>query len=259
MHRMLLTLFLTALGLIGVSESLRAEGVGGVYTLPSPSGALTLTLQEAAGGAVGGTLVGYDGTTYRVEGVQSVDEDGESSVDGTLSHPQGQGRFTLTIDEDDDVMVTIVPLDAFGNPDHASTVVYAAIRGAGQGAPSSPAPSSPAQQADGDHDPRLVGVWAYQDIMSGQGITVASQLVMQFHPDGTLVQGDGRTMASGAWFGMDSSQGGAVEQGQWRTDGGILYAAMAGSPWVALAQYQVSGTSLLLVYGDGSRQLWHRQ
>jgi len=90
-------------------------------------------------------------------------------------------------------------------------------------------------------------------------MSVATQLVMQFHPDGTVVQGDARTMASGAGFGLDSGAAGAVEQGRWRTQGGVLYASTAGSPWVALAQYQVSDTSLLLVYGDGSRQLWHRQ
>jgi hypothetical protein len=94
--------------------------------------------------------------------------------------------------------------------------------------------------------------------MSSGGLSVASQLVMQFQPNGVFLQGDARTLFSGPGVGLDSGVGNTVERGYWRASSGQLSAGVDGVNFVPLARYQTNGQSLLLRYHDNSTQLWTR-
>lgn len=121
-------------------------------------------------------------------------------------------------------------------------------------------PASPAPEAmpEGNRDPALIGAWSYQDVMTGGGMSVATILHMQVGADGRYSYGNARTMASGADFGGDTGTGGA-DTGAWRTENNVIFVHPDGTAqWVPYARYEVSGNRLLLVFNDGTRQLWHR-
>ena len=118
--------------------------------------------------------------------------------------------------------------------------------------------TAPETAPEGNRDPALIGAWSYQDVMTGGGMSVATILHMQVSADGRYSYGNARTMASGADFGGDTGTGGA-DTGVWRTENNVIFVQPDGATqWMPYARYEVSGNRLLLVFNDGSRQLWHR-
>jgi hypothetical protein len=138
--------------------------------------------------------------------------------------------------------------------------VFYAQRGSEDVAIDSPAGATPRPPAGGGlRDRRLVGVWAAQVIMNTPGGDMATQLLMEIRGDGTLVDLGSRSIGGTADVNIDTGMSGGGETMAWRTNGDILEVSSAGSQWVQLARFEVSGNQLFLVYYDGDRKLWHRQ
>ena len=85
----------------------------------------------------------------------------------------------------------------------------------------------------------------------------ASQWKMLVNADGTYLYGDGRVVGGGPGIGGDTGGGGDVTRGQWRTQNGVIY-TNEGYGWQPYAGYYVEGASLMLKFGDGSKQVWKR-
>jgi hypothetical protein len=88
---------------------------------------------------------------------------------------------------------------------------------------------------------------------------MATQLFLELRADGLLIDHGARSMGGFPDASLDTGLGGGGETAAWRTQGNVLHVSYAGSPWVPLAQFEVSGNRLLLVYYDGDQKLWYRQ
>ena len=154
----------------------------------------------------------------------------------------------------DQLTFTLFVPDAYGQVQRTPTYFQR-----GEAAQPGPTPGA-ANEPNVERDPGLVGVWSHQEVMSGGGVSVATQLLLRINADGTYVSGDARTVGGGANWSGDTGRSGAVSTGTWRTQGGIVYVKDGGvSPWTPYARYTVQGSSLLFTFGDGSTQLWQRQ
>ena len=219
----------------------------GTYRVPTQWGDMTLTLRQN-NHEIQGQLLGYDGNLYRVEGT-SDDEFAEGLVYG----PAGNSEFELYFDSDDGTWY--LDLEPEGSFQSSEFVAHKLSTPDAAGATVEPDATAETQAM---RDTRLVGTWAYQEIMTGGGHSVATRMVMRFLPNGLFVQGDATSAASGAEYGLSSGAGIGTQTGYWRASGGQLQASMDGITYVPLAAYEISGTSLLLRYYDGTQQLWSR-
>lgn len=122
-----------------------------------------------------------------------------------------------------------------------------------------PGPQSAPETPATDRDPRLVGLWARQEMMSGSQGSIVTQIFLQISPDGAFVEQMGGTLGGGSDWSMQIGDSGAGERGEWRTAGGVLMLRLPESGWVPLARYVFEPDRLLLIYGDQSQHLWFRQ
>ncbi|HUF10849.1 MAG TPA: hypothetical protein VMO47_16135 [Rhodothermales bacterium] len=249
-----------------LSCAMRAQDFSGTYTVASPQGVLRLTLDQTADD-VAGILILPGNFEYRAEGTVVVDdEDGEVSVEGSLSSPHGRGDFTLDgPDEDGDYYLLITPYDASGIPVLAQAATYLVKRAEADAPPAGnyaesgdiatgqPAPEGVVR------DSRLVGVWATQVIMNTPSGGMATQILMEIRADGTLIDLGSRSVGGAPGIGIDTGFEAGGETASWRTQGNVLLVSQHGSPWVQLAQFEVADDRLLLNYHDGDRKLWYRQ
>ena len=259
-----------------------AVGIAAMGGFPGPRSPLPLALAtaQAAEGSFSGTFTGQVGNTQAVVDLDRDDDEiygeiladgylylliatkvGQGMAQGEVYDPQTDSTMPAEITQQGDQLS--ITLMANGQP-----VAFQFTRGTtapSTAAPSTAAPSgaaSPEPAAavpEGGRDGALVGVWSYQDVMTGGGMSVATVLYMQVGADGRYRYGDARTMASGADFGGDTGTGGATT-GAWRTENNVIYVQQDGAAqWTPYARYEVSGNRLLLMFNDGSRQLWYRQ
>lgn len=176
---------------------------------------------------------------------------GQGQAQGELYDPQTNVTMPAEMTQQGDQLN--LRLVANGQP-----VALQFNRGDAPDTVASPDSTEPEAVPGGDRDPALIGAWSYQDVMTGGGMSVATILHMQVGADGRYSYGNARTMASGADFGGDTGTGGA-DTGAWRTENNVIFVQPDGTAqWVPYARYEVSGNRLLLVFNDGSRQLWHR-
>lgn len=249
-----------------------AQDLTGTFSVETPNGEIRLALQPGDGDEVTGILVQPDGRSFEASGAVEVDdEDGEASVEGTLSDGQARGEFSLDgPDEDGEYYLMITPYDASGTAQLPQSVSYIVERVNSVADLGSEAfKPSPMVSRDGDHvatdnaapglDPRLVGLWATQVIMNTPGGSIATQVQMEIRADGTIIDLGSRSMGGIPGFDIDTGKTGAGEMANWTTQGNVLLMSQNGSPWVPLAQFEVAADRLLLAYFDGDRKLWYRQ
>jgi len=233
------------------------------------AGELVLALQVEEGRYVG-RLTTDGRTIFEVEGTRYEDEDGEVGVEGEVLGG-GVADFELGWDpEDASYSLFLTPYQG-GVPRmdlaalsllervSAEAEIAAFVDQATPSAPSSasaPGPAPPASTAEGV-DPRLVGVWATQVMMSTPGGTVATRISMELQADGTMIDLGSRAMGSFPGTGLDD-RGPTGDRGRWRVEDGVLLVSYQGSQWVPMARYTLRGASLMLTFGDGSTQLWER-
>ncbi|GIV60121.1 MAG: hypothetical protein KatS3mg043_1210 [Rhodothermaceae bacterium] len=110
------------------ADASRAQDLSGRYTVPTSRGAITLSLQRAASGQYTGTLVGDDGITFQVEG--RVDE---GELIGYLLMQGSRRAMIEAFAEGQQLYVTLIPLDAGGQPAYAAAqeTVYQKEAGGG--------------------------------------------------------------------------------------------------------------------------------
>ena len=216
----------------------------GTYTGALNGVATTLTIQQQ-----GATLQGHaDASGYRYTLSGSVDG---PTGRGRLDDPNTGGGVDVELSMQGD-QLTLTIFDVYGQR-------IPAYFQRGAAAQSGPAPDA-ADEANVERDPRLVGLWSHQEVMSGGGISVATQLLLRIDANGRYVSGDARTLGGGANWSGDTGRSGDVSTGTWRTQGGVVYVKDGGvGQWVPYARYTLQGSSLMFTFGDGSTQLWRRQ
>lgn len=106
-------------------------------------------------------------------------------------------------------------------------------------------------------DQRIVGNWLYTDSYSSGEFSFASQYRMIVNSDGTYLYGDGKVAGGGAGVSGTSGGGSGMSPGKWKTENGIIY-INEGYGWQAYAKYYVESASMMLTFGDGSKQVWKR-
>jgi hypothetical protein len=126
--------------------------------------------------------------------------------------------------------------------------------------PAPPPSPGPAVQT-GAGDPRLVGTWTGQSMISSGDASMASEQVLIFRADGSYAYGQGRAVAGGSGWSFDGGAGGATEQGRWRTEDGILYLAGPNGQWQRIGRYGMTddGQTMRIIYDGGGRKLWSRR
>lgn len=187
---------------------------------------------------------------------------------GTLSDPQTGGTMNVELSmQGDQLSLTLLVQDPnTGQMTRMPTLFQRSGAGPGGSAIGGPAqvgqaPDPGGAASDGfERDPYLVGSWSYTESMTSGDASMVTQMFLQVNPDGTYATGNGRAVGGGAGWSGDTGYGGDVVRGKWRTQDRIIYIQEAGSPqWVPYARYYVEGTRMMFTFGDGSRQVWHRQ
>ena len=117
----------------------------------------------------------------------------------------------------------------------------------------------PATSASDDRDPRLVGSYSRQEMISTPEGGITTQMFLEIRADGTFSELLGDTVAGGAYLSGQVGDGTGAETAEWTTSGGVLLVRpVGGAQWVPLARYVLEPGVLMLVYDDGSRHLWYR-
>jgi len=108
----------------------------------------------------------------------------------------------------------------------------------------------------GSRDPAMVGNWR-RTTSVGIG---TFDTYCTLSGDGTFRYGGGQGVVGGVGdFGGVEVGPGSVAQGEWKTEGGVLYARAPGGSWGAVGRYSVSGSAMVLYpAGGGEKQLWER-
>lgn len=223
----------------------------GTYSGNIMGTATTIQLQ-VQGGQLNG-IVDASGYRYNMQGTAS----GNQSQ-GKLQDPQTQGYFNYTATLNGNQLNLTMD-----NPTNGQSQQFAFTRGNNAGgAMSNPGNSNNANAATGGNqsaggDNRIVGAWTYTDSYTSGEYSFATQWKLIVNPDGSYIYGDGRVVGGGPGITGDSGSGGDVTRGQWKTENGIIY-INTGAGWQAYARYTTNGQSLLMQFGDGSKQLWKR-
>jgi hypothetical protein len=239
----------------------------GTYAIASAGGVVTLWLHTLPSGEVRGWLQGAD-ARFDLEGALVTDDDGDLSVEGTLSGSGLRTDFVLYREEGDAYGLLLVPYDRTGTPRSDQATVHQAARIASEGATAAEAGLPPVQDAPPPgaappgvaRDSRLVGTWSSQVIMNSAAGSIATELWMQIRPDGVMLDLGSRGMGDVGGGILDTGLQTGGDQALWRTEGALLFVSLNGSAWVPFARFEVSGPRLLLTYlHDGSRQIWSRR
>jgi hypothetical protein len=119
-----------------------------------------------------------------------------------------------------------------------------------------PSPGPPVQTAG---DPRLVGTWVSQSMISSGDASMASEQFLVFHADGTYVYGTGRAVAGGSSWSYEGG-GGATERGRWRTENGIYYISTQDGEWKRVGKYGMTedGRTMMITNDRGGKKIWNR-
>ena len=243
----------------------------GTYRVAFAGQTLALVLRTGDGGQVRGRLTGLS-VAFELEGVREVDDEGEVSVEGVMAGGGAAGLVSLFPDEDGDFGLLVTPLGPDGAPASEQAAMYYATWESPATAALDEGLAGTAAWDGGAGDGRsgsvpgalaghpLVGRWATQVVMSSEVGSVATEMSMEFRPDGTLVDLGSRSIGGIPGVGGDTGFEPGGDQGLWRTEGDVIVVSYGGSPWVPFARFRVDGTRLGLTYlQDGSVQVWHRQ
>lgn len=219
----------------------------GNYTGNVMGTAATLQMQ-AQGGQLSG-IVDVSGYRYQLQGNIS----GNQS-EGKLVDPQTQGYFNCTANLNGDQLTLVLQ-----NPANGQSQQVLFQRGGAGNATAMPGSNSGnpggSQQVAGDS--RIVGAWTYTDSYTSGEYSFATQWKLIVNPDGSYIYGDGRVVGGGPGISGDSGSGGDVTRGKWKTENSIIHINTGGG-WQPYARYTTDGQSLLMQFGDGSKQLWKR-
>lgn len=106
-------------------------------------------------------------------------------------------------------------------------------------------------------DQRIVGNWLYSDSYTSGEHSFASQYRLIVNGDGTYLYGDGQVAGGGPGVSGSTGGGAGMTPGKWKTENGIIHID-EGAGWQPFAKYYVEGASMMLTFGDGSKQVWQK-
>lgn len=257
---------------IAAGCGVEAQTMSGTYAVATPNGTVTMSVTVSSSGEAVGWLRDSSGNVWEMEGAESVDEEGDLTVEGVLLGLT-DAEFTLFGEDDGTFGLVLVSYDETGMPH--DPMVHVATRTSelpasspdSDDAAQAPSPGGQTEHSTGrpppsevSRDPRFVGTWSTQVVMNSSVGSVAVQMLMAFTPEGILRDLGSRGMGGVGDGSVDTGLGLGGEEALWRTQGDLLFVSLAGSQWVPLARYGFSDGRLLLVYvQDGSRQIWSRQ
>ncbi len=248
MLRLLAAGFLSCLSIAHAQAP--ADDLTGTYAIQTPRGPMVVRI-EVSGGRLAGTL--------DVPGTSTIALRGQALgryARGTMSSGSETGEFEALADGETlnlrlSTTTESVPLRLQRvNPSSAA-------------APPAPAPApgrGPAVQT-GAGDPRLVGTWVGQTMISSGDASMTSEQFLVFGADGSYAYGQGRAVAGGSGWSHDFGTGGAMERGRWRAEDGILYLSDQGGQWKRIGRYGMTedGQTMRITYDAGGRKLWSRR
>ena len=232
------------------AAQLPPDDLTGTYAVQTPRGVMVVRI-EVIGGRLAGTL--------DVPGTNTIALHGQALgryARGTISSGVETGEFEALVEGDTlnlrlKTAAEAVPIRLQRiNPGTAATPPGPA-----------PAPSPGSAVQTGAGDPRLVGTWAGQTMISSGDASMTSEQLLVFHADGSYVYGQGRAVAGGSGWSYDGGAGGGTERGRWRAEDGILYLAGQGGQWKRIGRYGMTddGQTMRITYDAGGRKLWSRR
>lgn len=227
---------------------LSAQGISGEYFTTTANGEVVLTLTSAGQSQYSGLMIDDNGDHFALNG-----EAADAGVFGTITVREGAVLYFAVQPEGQGVTFFLIPSDIFGQPDSDNATSFAMQR---RGATAAKPPVT-AAKVEGQRDQRLVGNWLRSESYTSGEYSFASQWRLILQADGTYLYGDTKVAGGGPGTSAVSGDGGYT-RGQWKTENGVIYINENGSGWQAYAGYYVEGNSLLLKFGDGSKQVWSR-
>lgn len=100
----------------------------GTYTIAVAGAPMTLVIETLPTGAARGFLRASDSIRFELTGTFDVDDEGDATVEGTLTGPTGRGDFTLMQDDEGDYQLLLIPYDGAGRPRTDQATIYAVAR-----------------------------------------------------------------------------------------------------------------------------------
>lgn len=238
--RLVILLFGLALGTLA-----DAAGLAGTYVLDGPGGQLVVRFEQ-----VGSTLHG----SLETEGRNVVDFAGMASgtkAHGAATSKDGSGTFEASVDGD---TLNLVLAQPAGPGQKAATLPLQLRREAAPGSGSKPL-------TDLGGDPRLVGDWVSEDVITSGTASMATEEYLAFRADGAYAYGKGRSVASGADWSYDGGVDKGMERGRWRAKDSVLFLVAPTGQWTRVGRYGMTddGRALRITYDRGGRKLWTRR
>jgi hypothetical protein len=227
-----------------------ADELPGTYAVQTPRGVMVVRI-EVSGGRLAGTL--------DVPGTRTIALRGQALgryARGTMSSGGESGEFEALVQGETlnlrlSTTAQSVPLQLQRvNPSTAAVPPGPA-----------PAPGPGAAVQTGAGDPRLVGTWVGQTMISSGDASMTSEQFLIFNADGSYMYGQGRAVAGGSGWSHDFGSGSAPERGRWRSEDGILFLAGQGGQWKRIGRYGMTddGQTMRITYDGGGRKLWSRR
>jgi hypothetical protein len=240
-----------------VHAQLPRDDLSGTYALETQRGLMVVRI-EVNGGRLAGTL--------DVPGTSTI------ALRGDALGRYGRGMISSAVDVDTGEFEALVEGDTLAlklsfkaetvplrlqrvNPSTA-TVPPGVPGPPGKG----PAPSPGPPVETGSGDPRLVGNWVSQSMISSGDASMATEQFLVFNADGTYAYGTGRGVAGGSGWSYEGGGGGTTERGRWRTENGIYYISTQGDQWKRIGKYGVTedGQTMMITNDRGGKKIWNR-
>jgi hypothetical protein len=226
------------------------DDLTGTYAVQTPRGAMVVRI-EVSGDRLAGTL--------EVPGANTITLRGQALgpyARGTMSSGGESGEFEALVQGETltlrlSTTTESVPLQLQRvNPSAAASPPVPVP---------APSPGPPVQTGAGD--PRLVGTWVGQSMISSGDASMTSEQFLVFHADGSYAYGQGRAVAGGSGWSYDGGAGGATERGRWRTEDNLLYLSSEPGQWKRIGRYGMTedGQTMRIIYDAGGRKLWSRR
>ena len=246
------TIMRLALMLVGVlfASLAHAQDLTGTYVTQGKNGSVVVRM-AVSGARLTGTL--------SVTGHPTVELLGYVAGRYTSGTIVGLGEFEAEVDGD-----TLHYVFAQGEgPNRPAMTVTLQLRRVDPGAlarPQGGTMGAPAAPASGGGDPRLVGNWVSQSMISSGSASMASEQFLRFNADGSYAQGKGRSVAGGVNWSYQGGGGGDTAQGRWRAEDEQLYTLGQGGQWQHIGRYgfTTDGQTMRITYNNGNKKLWSR-
>ena len=233
-----------------VAAQAPSDDLTGTYAVQTPRGVMVVRI-EVSGGRLAGTLDVPGSNTIALRG-QALGP----YARGTMSSGDESGEFEALVQGETlslrlSTKTESVPLQLQRVNPSAAASPPAPVP--------APRPGPPVQTGAGD--PRLVGTWVGQSMISSGDASMASEQFLVFHADGSYAYGQGRAVAGGSGWSYDGGAGGATERGRWRTEENLLYLSSQDGQWKRIGRYGVTedGQTMRIIYDAGGRKLWSRR